>query len=90
MLCYVGHHDDAYKWAERRKLETHPQTGAAQLIEVRQRVQEITVPMYSAMEPTKPPKPPLFAEIDESELLGYGVPAEWVSDVRAADEDGFV
>ena len=22
MLCYVGHHDDAYKWAERRKLET--------------------------------------------------------------------
>ena len=88
MLCYVGHHDDAYKWAERRKLETHPKTGAAQLIEVRQRVQEITVPMYSAMEPTKSPKPPLFAEIDESELLGYGVPAEWVSDVRAADEDG--
>ena len=88
MLCYVGHHDDAYKWAERRKLETHPKTGAAQLIEVRQRVQEITVPMYIAAEQTKPPKPPLFAEIDESELLGYGVPAEWVSDVRAADEDG--
>ena len=88
MLCYVGHHDDAYKWAERRKLETHPKTGAAQLVEVRQRVQEITVPMYSAAEQTKPPKPPLFAEIAESDLLGYGVPAEWVSDVRAADEDG--
>ena len=24
MLCYVDHHDDAYRWAERRKLETHP------------------------------------------------------------------
>ena len=24
VLCYVDHHDDAYQWAERRKLETHP------------------------------------------------------------------
>jgi hypothetical protein len=32
LLCYVGHHDDAYAWAERRKLETHPTTGAAQLV----------------------------------------------------------
>jgi mRNA-degrading endonuclease RelE of RelBE toxin-antitoxin system len=24
LLCYVGHHDNAYDWAERRKLETHP------------------------------------------------------------------
>jgi hypothetical protein len=29
LLCYVDHHDDAYDWAERRKLETHPKTGAA-------------------------------------------------------------
>ena len=41
LLCYVGHHDDAYRWAERRKIETHPKTGAAQLVEVRERVQEI-------------------------------------------------
>ena len=27
LLTYVGHHDDAYKWAERRKLERHPTTG---------------------------------------------------------------
>jgi hypothetical protein len=31
LLCYVDHHDKAYEWAERRKLETHPKTGAAQL-----------------------------------------------------------
>ena len=31
LLCYVGHHDKAYDWAERRKQETHPKTGAAQL-----------------------------------------------------------
>ena len=27
LLCYVDHHDNAYRWAERRKLETHPKTG---------------------------------------------------------------
>jgi mRNA-degrading endonuclease RelE of RelBE toxin-antitoxin system len=41
MLCYVDHHDKAYRWAERRKLETHPKTGAAQFVEVRERVEEI-------------------------------------------------
>ena len=33
LLCYVDHHDKAYDWAQRRKLETHPTTGAAQLVE---------------------------------------------------------
>ena len=36
LLCYVDHHDKAYAWAERRKLETHPKTGAAQLVEIRE------------------------------------------------------
>src|SRR6202008_2657706 len=26
LLCYVAHHDKAYDWAERRRLETHPKT----------------------------------------------------------------
>src|SRR5512133_2435166 len=29
LLCYVDHHDRAYSWAERRRIETHPKTGAA-------------------------------------------------------------
>src|SRR4051812_8449995 len=28
MLCYVDHHDAAYAWAERRRIERHPTTGA--------------------------------------------------------------
>ena len=39
LLCYVDHHDQAYHWAERRKLQTHPKTGAAQLVEIRETVQ---------------------------------------------------
>lgn len=85
LLCYVGHHDDSYQWAERRKLETHPKTGAAQLVELRERVQEITVPRY--VEPAPAAKLPLFASLSDSELLGYGVPTEWLPDVREANEE---
>src|SRR6202167_3486814 len=46
LLCYVDHHDKAYQWAERRKLETHPKTGAAQLVEIRETVREMVVQKY--------------------------------------------
>src|SRR5579864_5603454 len=87
LLCYVGHHDNAYHWAERRKLETHPKTGAAQFVEVRETVQEIIVPRYVEVEQPAPPKPPLFGTVSDDELLGYGVPSEWLADVRRANED---
>src|SRR5882672_12088185 len=63
LLCYVGHHDDSYQWAERRKLETHPKTGAAQLVEIRERVQEITIPKYVERPPAA--KPLLFADLSD-------------------------
>lgn len=97
LLCYVDHHDKAYHWAERRKLETHPKTGAAQLVEVREMVREIDVPVYVAntdvaqigAQPDLPaaPKPLLFEHTSNDELLSYGVPVEWLDDVRKADED---
>ena len=92
LLCYVDHHDKAYDWAERRKLETHPKTGAAQLVEIRETVKEIVVPVYVQTElrlaPASPePKPALFAAVTDDELLSYGVPVEWLGDVKAATED---
>jgi mRNA-degrading endonuclease RelE of RelBE toxin-antitoxin system len=89
LLCYVDHHDKAYDWAERRKLETHPKTGAAQLVEIRETVKEIFVPIYIEEEVKRPakPKPLLFAHLKDEDLLGYGVPPEWLKDVREANED---
>jgi len=87
LLCYVDHHDKAYQWAERRKLETHPKTGAAQLVEIRERVQEIAVPTYVAEERQAPIKAALFENVSEDNLLAFGVPVEWLDDVRNADED---
>ena len=87
LLCYVDHHDKAYDWAERRKLETHPKTGAAQLVEIRETVQEIVVPKYVEAPKPAPAKKLLFAKISDDDLLSYGVPVEWVSAVRQATDD---
>ena len=90
LLCYVDHHDRAYAWAERRKLETHPTTGAAQMIELRESIREIVVPAYvQAQTSPAPPTRPLLA-ISDDQLLGYGVPSEWLAEVRQADEDGLL
>ena len=90
MLCYVDHHDSAYQWAERRKLETHPKTGAAQLVEVQKTVQNIIVPSYAATAQEMSPKPLLFNDIPVEDLLSYGVPPSWIKRVRDADEDSLL
>src|SRR6185312_6657052 len=41
LVAYVDHHDAAYAWAERRRIEAHPRTGAIQIVEVRERVEEV-------------------------------------------------
>lgn len=91
LLCYVDHHDKAYAWAERRKVEVHPSTGAAQLVEIRERVLEMPVhgaPLRAQANSVAYPEPtPLFAKVADAQLLEYGVPTEWLADVRAATED---
>ena len=92
LLCYVDHHDKAYEWAERRRLLTHPKTGAAQLVEIREIVTEVVVPAYpqtqlpAVRKPVASKKITLF-DVPDDELLGYGVPIEWLADVKAATED---
>jgi mRNA-degrading endonuclease RelE of RelBE toxin-antitoxin system len=103
LLCYVDHHDKAYKWAERRKLEVHPKTGAAQWVEIRERVEEIVVRTREvAVLPNdfkagisksvgeQKENVLLFAACSDEELLSYGVPPEWLADVRKMDEESLL
>ena len=80
MLCYVDHHDKAYKWAERRRIEVHPNTGAAQIVEVVET--EVVRTIVRAQEP------PLFAQHEPDYLLALGVPPEWLDAVRQVDQEG--
>ncbi len=96
LVAYVDHHDPAYAWAERRRIEAHPRTGAIQIVEVRERVEDVAPPaMFDFVfpEPVKgpatTPSPLLFIALGDEALLSAGVPADWLADVRAADENGF-
>jgi hypothetical protein len=85
VFCYVAHHDDAYSWAERRRFEVHPVTGAAQIVElveiVREEVKTVARPA---------PKPGVLANEDQNYLLSLGVPATYLELVQQVDEDGLL
>ena len=93
LLCYVDHHDEAYRWAERRRLETHPTTGAAQIVEIRETVRDIEIPRYvesESLDQVGADAQPIFVDIPADELLAFGVPVEWVDEVRQATEDSLL
>lgn len=95
MLAYVDHHDDAYAWAERRRIEAHPTTGAIQIVEVRERVEEIALAAAAVQAeitfeaPAPAPLPPIFCSLDAGQMLSVGVPADWIADVGKATEETF-
>jgi len=100
LLCYVGHHDGAYAWAERRRIERHPKTGAMQIVELIERQEEtpageavsgeVTPQAAPADVPRERYRPPLFLTLSDDELLSVGVPEAWLGHVRNADEDSFL
>lgn len=81
LLCWADHHDAAYDWAQNRVLKTHPKTGAAQIVEVVERIEEVTRREYR--------DPPVFERFDPEYLLALGVPEEWLMAVRTVDQEGF-
>ena len=103
LLAYVDHHDAAYKWAERRRIEAHPRTRAVQIVEVRERVEEIARPVPRQQQldfgdgidllplssaRREPVRP--FHDLDRDRLMAVGVPTDWVDDVLEATEDQFL
>ncbi|RFU14353.1 ATP-dependent helicase [Rhodobacteraceae bacterium W635] len=84
LLAWVGHHDDAYAWAERRRLESHPRTGAMQIVEIRETVEEVVIQRY-VEEAVR--KPRLFEGEADDALLSWGVPEDWLDVVRDATDD---
>ncbi len=87
LLVHVDHHDAAYRWAERRRIERHPTTGAMQLVEIREQVvmAEPRAPIVATAL-----KPKVFGNLRKFELMAFGVPEDWVEAVREADEDSLL
>ena len=91
VLLYVDHHDDAYRWAENRKLTINPVTGAMQMVTIEQVVEQTAgtgtteqqAPDYAVpATAVEPVSAPLFGELSDTELMSLGVPKELISSVR--------
>lgn len=91
VLLYVDHHDDAYRWAENRKLTINPVTGAMQMVTLEHVVEQETergapaqkASEYAApMQSVEPVAAPLFVEFSDTELMSLGVPEELLPAVR--------
>jgi hypothetical protein len=74
-LLYAGHHDDAYSWAERRRVEVHPVTGALQIVEAAEVVREEL--QWTPAKGTK-----LFADHSDDYLRSLGLPDDWLPVIR--------
>ncbi len=90
LLCYVDHHDDAYNWARRRRIENHPVTGATQIVEVRELVEDIKIQSKTVPSDIYEDLPVIFENLDNEQLLSIGVPEDWIEDILNADEETFL
>ena len=90
VFCYVAHHDEAYAWAERRRLEVHETTGAAQFVVTDERVEEVVKRVTRIDDERDAPPERPFEHLDERALLGYAVPRSWVAVVQAATLEEFL
>ena len=92
LLCYVGHHDEPMtgrngaNW--RRIPKRVPRSWSRYARRSRKSLSRFMCRQRLPLR-RKPSaeKELIFAEMSDDELLGYGVPAEWLDDVKKATED---
>jgi hypothetical protein len=73
-----------------------------QIVEIRERVEEMKqtpavqnvfdfgIPVEVKIAQATETPVPLFGQLNRDDLLSVGVPEDWIEDVRAADDDGFL
>lgn len=91
MVAFVAHHDDAYVWAERRRIDVHPRTGSVQIVEVRERFEDkaLSAPDLFLHAEAQDDRPALGG-LKPDELMDIGVPQDWVDDLLTAGEGKFL
>src|ERR1039457_6543128 len=80
VLSWVDHHDEAYRWAERKQFVVHPATGALQMLSAEPSGAAPAAPAPAA-------EKGLFAQVKDKHLLRLGVPEELIGVVRGINSD---
>jgi superfamily I DNA/RNA helicase/mRNA-degrading endonuclease RelE of RelBE toxin-antitoxin system len=82
-LLYVDHHDQAYRWAERKEIDYNRYTNAIQIVEPIDSSQPSTENNGDSNNtPQEATSPSPIAECTDEQLLRLGVPQGWVNIVR--------
>ena len=80
LLLWVDHHDEAYRWAMKKRCEVNPKTGAVQIFDV-QTIETEQTSLFGSS---------LFAEYNDKQLLELGVPEEQLTYIRSlSDKESF-
>lgn len=89
LLLWVDHHDDAYKWAIRKKCMVNAQTGSIQVFDVEESTQPLQPTdnaIENKVEVVQPQSleqvEPIFRDISDEILIKVGVPEETLATVR--------
>lgn len=83
MLCvWVDHHDEAYRWAERKTFEVNPRSGVFQVYSVEEGAEAVAQADDTRTTGQAYEAPALFARLDDEELLLAGVPQPLLPAVR--------
>lgn len=89
LLLWVDHHDDAYKWAIRKKCMVNAQTGSIQVFDVEESTQPLQPTdnvVENKVEVVQPQSveqvEPIFKDISDEILIKVGVPEETLATVR--------
>lgn len=72
VLLWIDHHDEAYEWAQSKKVKINPNTGVLQVF---------TVTNIEETE-KKPEKETIFGKYSDNDLLKIGVPEELIPYVK--------
>lgn len=72
LLLWVDHHDEAYQWAARKRCEVNPKTGAIQVFDVQNIVEDADLSK----------KVSIFSAARDDELLKLGVPENQMEFVK--------
>jgi superfamily I DNA/RNA helicase len=84
---HVGHHDPAYDWATRHRVERHQITGGLQIVEAVESVEGVRKALGQPPAPAVAALPPRFADHADAYLLSLGVPPDWLTVLREVRTD---
>jgi len=93
VLLWIDHHDEAYRWAESKRLEVHPKTGTMQVFDLDAASKAVTDSSEEesdeaeALQDVRYEEKRLFSSYNDDQLFMGGVPRALLPAVRALYTD---